>query len=460
MHAPRFPHAPSHGFISVPSGVLTYSSELVLEARAQWLRFLSWLNAPFMSAGIVALAYIAFVALRLYAHGGDLSAFVYAGDHFANPAQVPAGLHVVPNSWGYDGQYYYALSLNPFTAKGRFAGLWIDNPPYRQQRILYPLAVWVLSLGGKASLVPALLVLVNVAAVIVLAWVGAVYAVSIGRHALWGLLPALYPGFVLALARDLPDALAVVLFAGSLVLVMRGRGGWASACLTLAVLTRETTVLVACAAALVLLAQWIGRGVIWAYAVIWAHTRQVTPEPMRTPRTVRLSLPGLLRPGKPIAIRIPWHYALVPPVALAAWQYVLRLRWHRVPALTGTGNVAAPLIGIKSRLQQLVFSGPDTYARVMSVETLFLLGIALIVALALWWSRAPWVIRVAWAATVALGIIAGPIVWGEDWGFLRTLADFFVLGALILVASAAWFRWVVLAGTVGMWCLLALTRFV
>jgi hypothetical protein len=447
------------------------------QSQAEWTRYIARarlralgvalrLDSARVCASIGALAYLAFLMLRLSAHGGDFSAFVDAGDHFADPARVPPGLHVQPQSWGYDGQYYYTLALDPFTSKGRFAGLWLDNPPYRQQRILYPLIVWALSLG-HASLVPVLLVLVNYLALIGIAWVGALYAQSVGRHALWGLLVALYPGFVLSIARDLPDALAVLLVVASLVLLRRSHSVWATLCLTLAIFTRETTVMVACAAALGLAAGWAAKAMTWTFgrSSALASVRGRAAE-MLAPwqQTLRASPPARAwsavqtHPKTAAAITLPWHYAVVPVAALAIWQYLLMRRWHVVPALTGRGNLARPFLGIRTRLENLTPPASDTYAHLLALETRFLVGVALVVALALWVSRARALVKVAWVITLGLSILASPIVWGEDWGFVRAFSDFFVLGVLILLAGPSWNRRAALVATLGMWTLLALTR--
>jgi hypothetical protein len=100
-------------------------------------------------AGVVAITailYGGFIVAWLAYHDWNPSFFVVAGDAFCQPQLVPKGF-LVNEGDGYDGQFYYRLALDPFT-KARFGyGIALDDAPYRQQRILYPLFVRILALG-------------------------------------------------------------------------------------------------------------------------------------------------------------------------------------------------------------------------------------------------------------------------------------------------------------------------
>ena len=113
-------------------------------------RALSALDRPVLAAVFTAAIYAVFIYLWLLASGYDASVFVQAGDRLTDPAAV--SIHVLPNSLGYDGQAYYRLALDPFTSRQDAYGIHLDNPPYRQQRILYPLLGWILSFGHAAAL--------------------------------------------------------------------------------------------------------------------------------------------------------------------------------------------------------------------------------------------------------------------------------------------------------------------
>src|SRR6266550_1913427 len=105
------------------------------------------IRSPLLPAIVIAICYITFFVLLLRTRNGDVSLFVIAGGQNVDASKVPAGLTVIPNIGGYDGLTFYRLALNPFTADQAAHGIRLDNPPYRQQRIIYPLIVWLLSLG-------------------------------------------------------------------------------------------------------------------------------------------------------------------------------------------------------------------------------------------------------------------------------------------------------------------------
>ena len=92
----------------------------------------------------------------------------------------------VAPTYGYDGQFFYRLALNPLNFSQTAYGITMDRS-YRYMRIGYPALTWLVSLG-QHFLVPIMLVAVNVAAVGALGYLGGVFARQGGRHALAGLL--------------------------------------------------------------------------------------------------------------------------------------------------------------------------------------------------------------------------------------------------------------------------------
>ena len=52
-------------------------------------------------------------------------------------------LTVYEGSSGYDGAFVYRLALDPFTEQPVAHGITLDNPSYRQQRIVLPLVAWL-----------------------------------------------------------------------------------------------------------------------------------------------------------------------------------------------------------------------------------------------------------------------------------------------------------------------------
>ena len=130
------------------------------------------------------------------------------------------------------------MALNPFTSALTEFGITLDYPAVRQQRIIYPLFVWIMSLG-REDLVPIMLVVVNYIGLTVLGWLGGLFAQSSNRNVLWGLVFPLYPGFVLTLLRDLTEILAICFLLAVLLFVRRRRNLLATLFLVLALLTNQ-----------------------------------------------------------------------------------------------------------------------------------------------------------------------------------------------------------------------------
>jgi hypothetical protein len=138
------------------------TEERSLDRVGLWRR----LDSPGWAAALTAAVVLVFVALRLVANGGDLSAFVVAGDRFVDPRTAPAELTVHEDSSGYDGAFVYRLALDPFTDQQVAYGITLDNPPYRQQRVGLPVVSWLVAAATPLPL-PLILILVNA-----LAWSG------------------------------------------------------------------------------------------------------------------------------------------------------------------------------------------------------------------------------------------------------------------------------------------------
>jgi hypothetical protein len=260
------------------------------------------MGSPLLSGLIAVAAAFAFVVAR-YATWAqhNIANFILVGRHFANPAQLPPGIPLQP-TYGYDGQFYYRLALNPANLAQTAYGIRVDHS-YRFMRIGYPVVTWLVSFG-QHSLVPVMLVAVNIAAVGAMAYFGGVLARQGGRHVLWGLLMAAYFGLVTSVSRDTAEPLAAAfLLAG--VVALRARRPWAAALLlACGTLTRET-VMVA----------------VGAIGIV----RVVTMVRTRT-------LPG--------RDDLPW---VLPSVVFAAWQLVILAVTGSIAVATdGSRNAGAP----------------------------------------------------------------------------------------------------------------------
>jgi hypothetical protein len=360
---------------------------------------------------ITAAAHTTVFVRLLRARGGDVSRFVVAGGPGVDAARVPPGLTVIPGIGGYDGALFYRLALNPFTRETTAHGITLDNPPYRQQRIGYPLIVWLASLGGRPLLVPWMLVTVNLVAVTAVAVLGGVLCLQHGRSVFLGLLFPFFPGFLWSLSRDLSEITACCLALGGIVAIVGRRSLTAAVLLSLAVLTRETMLIVPV-----------------ALAGVWAFDR--------------------LRRGRGEFAALPF---IVPVAVYVTGQLILAAVWGEFPLLTGGPGLTIPFQEFASAL---AYSWPRRVQlqRLYFVQCVFL---ALITALALFVAvrcrpARPWVL--AWAATVMIAAVVDPGDWVADIVFLRILCDLHLLSTVVIVtAGPRWARVAALVATLALW---------
>ena len=356
---------------------------------------LNRLNSPLASSLIVAILISFFIFGRLYQSGFDFSSFVVAGDRYCNPALVPQSLTVLRNSGGFDGQFYYRLSLNPFTSKVTELGITLDAPALRHQRILYPLLAWILSLGD-ADPVPIILLLINFISLCAMGCLGGTFAQTLKQHALWGIFVPLYPGFLFTLSRDLVEILEITLLLGSLLLIRRSKPIGATLLLTLAVLTKETALLVAVAA-------------VFLYVFEWWKSKEV----------------GTLR----------WYYFAVPIAVFFLWQVVLFYNWGMFPIYaSGNSNLGIPLVGPTSFLLDMA-ALQTPFQRRAFIELIFLIGFSFGVLYHLRSTAATSLEIVSFLLYGALAVSLSRAVWMEDWTFFRAVAQACALGTIIIIAS-------------------------
>ena len=208
---------------------------------------------PVGIALVVLALYSAFALTAVLLHGS--SSFIGVGSRFAafSHASPVISSRLHPHAQlGYDGQFEYFLALDP-----RRAHLYMDLPGYRYSHILYPMLARAVSLG-RPDWVPAALILINLLAVTAGTYFVARLLVRSGRPAPLALLYATFPGMVLAFETDVSEPLAYALVALGLLLI----GDWhnrravtlSALTFALAALTRESTLVIPVAVALVHLA--------------------------------------------------------------------------------------------------------------------------------------------------------------------------------------------------------------
>jgi hypothetical protein len=365
-------------------------------AEVLWAR-LPRARSPLAFAGLTLVAYGVFVLSRLADFDFDPSAFVVAGDVLVDPSQAPEGLRVLPNSAGYDGQFFYRLALDPWTSDAEAFGILLDMPAYRQQRILYPALAWLLA-TGRPEWTPAMLILVNWLGLGVIGWLGAALARRSGVHPAWGLLLPFFPGFLLVLARDLSEIVAAALILAGVLCLKRDRAPVAALAFSAAVLAREVALLVPLSAAAV---ELLGLGV---------------------GRKRRLG-------------QVLW--LTLPVAVLAAWNWHLWQVWGVIGSLHhGGGLLVAPLQGLFRFAYEYLPPANGREALFVVEIGYVLLGTVLVASAAVRHSLDRRV-GLAWLVNLALLSCLSWYVWLEDWGFMRAYVPCHVLGAVLLITSGS-----------------------
>lgn len=352
---------------------------------------------PRPPALLVALLYAAFLIPLIHARDNDVSRFVVAGGPGVDAHAVPPGLTVRSDIAGYDGTMFYRLALNPFTREETAYGIKLDNPAYRQQRIGYPLLTWLITFG-RPRLIPWALLIINHMGVIAIAWLGDVLAAHFGAHAAWGVLFAMYPGFLMTISRDLSEIVACAFILAAALAFLKERPYLGATLLTFAILTRETAVIVAIA--LLLRRKWI---------------------------------------------------ASVPLAIYAVWQAALALQWGVTPLKGRSPHFTLPFSEFAAFFADA--APRRIYMQRLHFAECMLLALV-VIAVVLIWRRTTIALewRLAWLGFLALFATLPHDVWTEDFGFLRILGDFFVVSALLIVSSTSTAtRWIVLLASAGVW---------
>lgn len=370
---------------------------------------------------VAALLLTELVVLKLAAHQFDASHFVMTGLPTCTVHGTPGPLTCPTQiNRGYDGQFFYRLALDPFTTKVTDFGITFDRPSYRHQRILLPLVAWALSGGGCPGTALFALLAINLLAGIALAATAANLAKSLGANPLWALGLALYPGFLISLARDLSEVAACSLLLGGIVLARQARWWWASVIFFLAALTRETTLVVPAALFLV-------QGI---YFLRGLRSKDATGPKMAT------------------LVACAW-----PLVAFLGWQLLLMRVWGVAPALANRGTLLPPFVGLARFAVDAV-----RHLYVLDlIQVSLLLATIVTTGLALFRSDVPPWEKIAWSLYALLAMcLSDQEHWNDQASYLRVTTELFLVSWPILLASKRTLPRVLLGG----WAALSVLHFV
>ncbi len=357
------------------------------------------LDRPVVPGLIALLAAAGFAVARylLFAQG-NISAFILLGKSFVtNPAQLPPNLVEQP-TYGYDGQFYYRLALDPANLHHTAFGIRIDAP-FRYTRIGYSALTWLITLGHHQA-VPVALVAVNALAIAAMAVLGALFARQAGRHAMWGLLLPAYFGLLTTLARDTTEAIAAVCLLGGILAYRQRRPVLAAGLFAYGALSRETTLAVPIAIAIVRLVQMARR------------------------RT------------RPSAEDLAW---VVPGVVFVVWQFVVWRVSGQLAILADSGsNTGLPLAAMFHAVYHNfthATTAPFGQMDAWLIEFVTLVIFAVAALLSLRSTTAPVHERLAFVLYLIEVCVLTPIIWGSYNTDFRSFIEVYLLSVLILLLS-------------------------
>ena len=357
-------------------------------------------DRPIVSGLIALLAALAFALVRWQTWAkGDLSRFILVGRHFATVPRLPHGIAVSP-TFGYDGQFFYRLALNPVNFSHIAYGIRVDQP-YRYMRIGYPGLTWLVSVGQHV-LVPVVLVAINIAAVGAIGYLGGMFAQRGGLHALAGLVLPAYFGLITSVSRDTAEPLAAACLLAGLLAIRARRPLLAGLLLAYGALTRESVMVAVAAVAIV---QVIG------------------------------AIRGR-RPARPGRDDLAWA---LPAAAFAAWQVVVKVAAGSFPLLVdqddNTGSpFITPLKAVEHNLRHVNLHHFEQYDLwFLELGILALISIAALLSLRS--TNAPAHERLAFVLYLIQICVVSPSTWYSLDADLRSFIEVYLMAVVILLGT-------------------------
>lgn len=199
------------------------------------------------AAHLAAVAYFLMSVLAGYDGDTGLTALIQFGDKF--DAQALPAVRAVPHfvhhdSWGYDGQFYAQLAVDPWLHDPDLSTA-LDAPSYRARRMLFAWTAHAAGLGRPAWVLQAYawqnVVAWLILAALLLAWC----PVGSARHFAAWFACLFTTGMLASVGQALTDGPSMTLIAAAVLATERGRTGLAAVLAAVGALGRETNVLAA-----------------------------------------------------------------------------------------------------------------------------------------------------------------------------------------------------------------------
>ncbi len=302
------------------------------------------------------------------------------GDYFKAPHIWTPKTLIHKGIVGYDGQFYFYIAHDPFVLGQSYDH--IDFPAYRYQRIIYPLTVWLLSLG-QPNLIPYMMVAVNLLGILIGTWFIILILKYFGLSPWYSLFYSAFWGFLLCLLRSLPEPLAITFIVITVFSYFKRKILWQTLSLSLAALTHETTLLVSMA----FLIYYLGKD-------------------------LRRSI-----------------YMLLPPLAYFLWQLYLYHHFQIFSFLGGTQNFGLPFLGL---IERFVSLGHGGFSFDKIDELLYLLLVSYFIFTAfyqvlIYYSP----LTLSFLGYSLMTALFNKLIWVEPWSYARATLGLFVFNLLI-----------------------------
>lgn len=171
---------------------------------------------PLAAVGAVAALFYLVYLLHAFTDGHGARSFIMLErfrllqSHRSAILKVEPGFPYARRGWGYDGQYYYMIAVDPVNAR-----YYMPQPSYSYQRLLYSFTARLLALGN-VDLVPYTLILINLLSMIFGTVMVAAWLRRKNTSPWFALVYAGYSGAFLSFQRDLTEPMAYALMAAGI----------------------------------------------------------------------------------------------------------------------------------------------------------------------------------------------------------------------------------------------------
>ncbi len=330
---------------------------------------------------LIAAVFLWILFLFSFKVNKNITGFMVIGDYFKAPQIWTAETLIHKGSVGYDGQFYYYIAHDPFILGQNYDH--IDFPAYRYQRIIYPLATWLLSFG-QPPLIPWMMVAVNLLGILLGTWFFILILKHFGLSPWYGLFYPASWGFLLCLLRSLPEPLAMTFTVIAVFFYIKGKPFQQIISLSLAGLTQETTLLVSMA----FLFYFFGK------------------------KDFRKSL-----------------YMLFPLLTFFFWQLYLYAHFQTFSFLGGTQNFGLPFQGIMEKFLSLAH-GSLSYEKISELLYLLLISVLIITALYdIFKYYSP--LTLSFLGYALMTAFLNHLIWVEPWSYARATLGLLVFNLLV-----------------------------